>query len=307
MRMCRRNVRYITSKRSSRILRMSGKKTLAILTLTGVLVFGNLSAAYARVKAPGYMLTGTWCMDASGWWYRYPNFDYAKNKWEHINGYWYHFGPTGYMDTGWYTENGKSYYLDPNYGAMYENCQLIIDGYTYDFDDSGAATKANNYKSPVVIPPEDQKSDLEKQLDMMCDEILSGLVYDGMSDRQKLTNIYYWIRHNLSYNGHSATRDWVTEAFEGLRKRHGDCYTYFSVAQALLTRAGYPSIEVIRSTDNDHFWNLTRCDGQWYHFDTTPRAAGGTFCLLTDAEMLSYSMAHRGCFTFDRSLYPPTP
>ena len=69
----------------------------------------------------------------------------------------------------------------------------------------------------------------------------------------------------------------------------------------------FPSIEVIRYTDNDHYWNLTQCDGQWYHFDTTPRSWGGSFCLLTDAEMLAYSHAHGGCFEFDRSLYPPTP
>lgn len=281
-------------------------KTAAAILLTGALAFGSVSTAFAGVIGHG-ISAGKWQQDSIGWWYQYYNSYYPVNKWEFINGYWYHFGPAGYMDTGWYTENGVMYYLDPVNGNMYRNCQSVIDGFTYDFDDSGAANLENHYKSPVVIPPEDQKSDLEKLVDAMCDDVLSGLVYDGMTDRQKLTNIYYWVRSNLSYSGHSATRDWVTEAYEGLRRHRGDCYTYFAVTQALLTRAGFPSIEVIRCTDNDHFWNLTQCDGQWYHFDTTPRAAGGTFCLLTDAQMLAYSAAHRGCFAFDQSLYPPTP
>ena len=175
------------------------------------------------------------------------------------------------------------------------------------FDETGAATRETSYRSPVVIPPEEEKSETHKIVDAMCDDILAGIINDAMTERQKLNAIYWWVRGHFSYGGHSATRDWVQEAYQGLRRHHGDCYTYFAVTQALLTRAGFPSIEVIRYTDNDHYWNLTQCDGQWYHFDTTPRSWGGSFCLLTDAQMLAYSRAHGGCFAFDQSLYPPTP
>lgn len=285
---------------------MRKRKKVTAMLLAGLVLMGSVNTAWAGTAGP-LGAVGKWRQDETGWWYQYPDSRYPADMWGYIDGYWYHFGPTGYMDTGWYTENGIQYFLDPVYGAMYQNRQEVINGYTYSFDQSGAASRVNNYKSPVVIPPEDQKTELEKTVDMMCDDILSRIIYDGMNDYQKLSSIYSWIRGNFSYGGHSETRDWVYEAFQGLRRHRGDCYTYFSVAQALLTRAGYPSIEVIRYTDNDHYWNLTQCDGQWYHFDTTPRAAGGTFCLLTDAQMLAYSVSHRGCFAFDQSLYPPTP
>ena len=183
----------------------------------------------------------------------------------------------------------------------------VVNGVTYNFDSTGAGTVAWPYKSPVVIPPEDQKSELQKALDAVCDGILAQITNSSMGERQKAEAIYRWVRGNLRYSGHSATRDWVTEAYQGFRRRHGDCYTYFSVSQALLTRAGLPSIEVIRNTDNDHYWNMTQVDGVWYHFDTTPRSWGGWFCLLTDAQMAAYSAAHRGCFSFTHRLYPPSP
>ena len=144
-------------------------------------------------------------------------------------------------------------------------------------------------------------------MDAVCDGILAQITNSSMGERQKAEAIYRWVRGNLRYSGHSSTRDWVTEAYQGFRRRHGDCYTYFSVSQALLTRAGLPSIEVIRSTDNDHYWNMTRVDGTWYHFDTTPRKGGGEFFLLTDQELAAYSSAHNDSHDFDPSLYPATP
>lgn len=142
----------------------------------------------------------------------------------------------------------------------------------------------------------------------MADAVLAGIVNDSMTQRQKAEAVYAWIRGSFRYSGHSATRDWVQEAYQGIRRRHGDCYTYFAVSQELLTRCGIPCIEVIRYTDNDHYWNLVQLeDGSWYHFDTTPRRAGGYFCLWTDAQMLDYSARHGNSFAFDRSLYPPTP
>ena len=282
------------------------RKTVTAMFIAGMMVIIPASKALAGTEGPMGPI-GQWRQDDVGWWYQYPNSNYPANMWGYINGLWYHFGPTGYMDTGWFTENGIQYYLDPVNGDMYHDRQEIINGITYSFDSSGAATMVNSYKAPVVIPPEEEKSDLHKAVDMMCDDVLAAIINPAMNDYQKLSSIYAWVRRNFSYGGHSETRDWVYEAYQGFRRHRGDCYTYFAVTQALLTRAGYPSIEVIRYTDNDHYWNLTQCDGQWYHFDTTPRAAGGTFCLLTDAQMLAYSAAHRGCFAFDQSLYPPTP
>lgn len=273
----------------------------------GVLLLA--SGLAVAVSFPALAAPRKWEYDENGWWYgtNGPAGDYAVSEWQYIDGEWYYFDETGYMVTGWLDEGGARYYLKPESGAMLHSTTEVIDGVQYQFDDSGACRVIWPWKSPVVIPAESEKSETFKALDSMCDSILSGIIDDSMSQRQKAEAIYSWVRGNLRYNGRSATRDWVEEAYQGIRRRRGDCYTYFAVSQALLTRAGFPSIEVIRYTDNDHYWNLTQVDGNWYHFDTTPRSWGGTYCLLTDAQMGALSAAHYNCFAFDRSLYPPTP
>ncbi|MCD8083981.1 MAG: hypothetical protein LUE86_10875 [Clostridiales bacterium] len=246
-----------------------------------------------------------WMKDDIGWYYRLSGGSFVTNAWRQINGSWYYFDADGYMQTGALVQGGVFYYLKGN-GEMARNETLTVDGVSYQFDENGAGTANWPYKSVTVIPPEEEKTDMEKTVDAMCDQILAGLVNEGMSKRQKATAIYGWVRGSFRYTGSSATRDWVTEAYQGLRSKHGDCYTYFAVSQALLTRAGIRCIEVVR-VDNDHFWNLVELEDGWWHFDTTPRRAGGYFCLWTDAQMADYSRRNGGCFEFDRSLYPATP
>lgn len=247
-----------------------------------------------------------WMYDDVTWYYRFSNGKFAANGWYYIDRNWYYFDEVGYMKTGLIQDNGITYYLTDS-GAMAHDTQLTINGITYDFDSSGAATAQWPYKPLSTVAPEQQEM-WDNTVAGMADSILSGLINDSMTPREKATAIYAWVRGSFRYTGHSATRDWVQEAYQGIRSRHGDCYTYFAVSQALLMRAGIPCIEVIRYTDNDHYWNLVQLeDGNWYHFDTTPRRAGGYFCLWTDAQMLSYSARHGGSFEFDRSLYPPTP
>jgi len=249
---------------------------------------------------------GKWERDGYGWWFTRPNGEYITSDWLKWNGCWYHFDEKGYMQTGLIFDNGAYYYLEES-GAMVAGESRMIGGIAYYFDASGAAAVEWPYKEITRIPAEAEKSELHKTLDQMCDEVLAGITSARMSRREKATAIYAWMRKNFRYSGRSATRDWVTEAYQGLRKRHGDCYTYFAVAQALLSRSGIPCIEVIRYTDNDHYWNLIQLEDGWWHFDTTPRSAGGYFCLWSDAQMAAYSARHGGCFAFDRALYPPTP
>ncbi len=247
-----------------------------------------------------------WLLDDTGWYYRDPDQSYVTG-WREFDEEWYYFDEVGYMKTGLAEIDGVNYYFEGN-GIMVHDDSREIDGIAYNMDSSGAAVVAWPYKAVTYVVPEDQKSDFHKSVDAMADSVLARIVNSGMSRRQKAEAVYAWIRGSFRYSGHSATRDWVEEAYQGLRRRHGDCYTYFAVSQELLVRCGIPCMEVVRYTDNDHYWNLVQLDdGQWYHFDATPRSAGGYFCLWTDGQMLSYSVAHSNCFAFDRALYPPTP
>lgn len=258
--------------------------------------FGNDGAA---IRLPSSYQG--WMLDDVTWYYRYSDGSFAENGWKQIGGERYYFDEDGYMKTGLLTEGDTIYYLNED-GSMAHDTQVTVDGVTYTFDSSGAAEWP--YKQLTKVAPEQEE--MWQTVSDMADTILEGIVNDSMTDRQKAEAIYAWVRGSFTYSGHAATRDWVQEAYNGFRRRHGDCFTYYSVSAALLTRCGIPCIEVVRYTDNGHYWNLIRLsDDKWYHFDTTPRKQGGYFCLWTDEQMLNYSSKHGGCFAFDRSLYPP--
>lgn len=247
-----------------------------------------------------------WMKDDVHWMFRLPDGTFLTNDWREMDGYWYYFDETGHAKTGLLDLDGVLYYFREN-GTMVQNERVQIGEAAYDFDENGAGTYFWPYKPITVIPPEEEKTELHRALDQMCDQILAGITTPTMTKRQKAEAIYAWVRRNFRYAGSSTSRDWVTEAYQGMRRKHGDCYTYFSVSQALLTRCGITCMEVIRSTDNHHYWNLVNCGDGWYHFDATPRSLGGYFCLWTDAQMAAYSSAAGNCFVFDRSLYPATP
>ena len=153
-----------------------------------------------------------WMFDDTGWYYRLPDGSFITDGWEQIDGRWFFFDPIGYMETGLIDWNGTAYYLDDASGAMVTDASRVVDGVTYNFDASGAGTVAWPYKSPVVIPPEEEKSELQKTVDAVCDGILAQITNSSMGERQKAEAIYRWVRGNLRYSGHSSTGDWVTEA-----------------------------------------------------------------------------------------------
>ncbi len=242
-----------------------------------------------------------WMLDDTTWYYRFADGNFAVG-WLNIKGDWYYFDENGYMVTGLIQDNGSTYYLTES-GAMAHDTQMVVNGVTYDFDSSGAAKWP--YKPVSAVAPEQEE--LWQTVASMADSVLAGIVNDNMTKRQKAEAIYAWVRGSFTYGGHTATKDWVTEAYNGFRRRHGDCFAFYATSQALLMRCGIPSIEIVR-VDGGHYWNLIQLDdGNWYHFDTTPRRLGGYFCLWTDAQMAAYSSSHSGCFDFDRSLYPRTP
>lgn len=245
-----------------------------------------------------------WIQDGAGRWFRNKDGTWPKAGWLALDGEWYDFDENGYARTGWLEENGIRYYLDGQ-GRMLHDEEQIIDGITYRFDSSGAGAPA--VKTPVVIPPDDQKTELERTVDAMADQVLARIVTPGMNDHQKATAIYNWVRGNFTYSASGSMGHWPTAAYEGFRRRRGNCFTYYSVSLALLSRVGIPSIEVIRETDNGHWWNMVYVDGVWLHFDATPRRLGGNFCLLTTDQLLAYSNTHGASHVFDPSKYPATP
>jgi len=138
------------------------------------------------------------------------------------------------------------------------------------------------------------------------DEVLAEIITDDMSAYDKAHAIYVWVQGNIGYSESDDSGDWLKGAYDGLKNRHGDCYNYFAVSKALLTRAGIPNedIEIIPTATRHHYWNVIDCGEGWRHFDTTPRldkSFKGFY--LTDEELMTYSDAHYHSHNYDREIY----
>ncbi len=142
-------------------------------------------------------------------------------------------------------------------------------------------------------------------------EVLDQITTDDMGVKEQAYAIFQWVHRNIIYSTTSEKDSWTNGADTGFTVGIGDCFIYFSTAKALLTAAGIPNIDVVRSDTSRarHYWSLVNCGDGWYHFDTCIRADGGETFMYTDAEVAEYaaSAAHTDYYTFDHSLYPATP
>ncbi|MEA4890404.1 MAG: transglutaminase domain-containing protein [Clostridiaceae bacterium] len=140
----------------------------------------------------------------------------------------------------------------------------------------------------------------EDELNVLVDQILGEIIKPGMSDLDKISEIFYWIAGHIDYTGHSDKSDWIKGAYTGITKGTGDCFNYFATAKALLTRAGFECIPIERvaNAKTRHYWNLVKYNGQYYHFDPLPNLAKYHYvCLLrTDAEVAAYTADNHPLF-----------
>ncbi|NCU25673.1 transglutaminase domain-containing protein, partial [Candidatus Nomurabacteria bacterium] len=142
------------------------------------------------------------------------------------------------------------------------------------------------------------------------DQVLDEIIDPGMSDLEKMSEIFYWIADHINYIGTSDKSDWIKGAYLGMTRGTGDCFNYFAAAKAFLTRAGYETIPIERVKDakTRHYWNLVKYEGEWYHFDPLPNLAKYHYvCLLrTDAEVAEYSKKNTRFYEFDKTGIPAT-
>ena len=144
----------------------------------------------------------------------------------------------------------------------------------------------------------------------LADMVLADIIESWMSDRQKAAAIYDWCVANVKYSTSTSylMGNFAKAAYNGFRVHYGNCYTYYAMASALLTRAGISNIEIQRNDpENPHYWNLVNIDGNWYHLDTCPQPSPHSLkvCLLTDKELSAFTKP--GYYSFDSSKYPATP
>ncbi len=144
--------------------------------------------------------------------------------------------------------------------------------------------------------------------DEEADKVLAKIIKPNMTQLQKAEAIYRWIKKHVGYTGDSDKTDWLAEAYRAFTKKEGDCFTFFAVAQELLTRAGIENMRVTRlGGKTQHFWNLVDCGDGWYHFDSCPNRDHVETFMLTDAELDAFADT-RGSYYYnrDKTLYPET-
>ncbi len=154
------------------------------------------------------------------------------------------------------------------------------------------------------------KAVTRQSVNELADKILATIVTDTMDSRQKARAIYAWCVANISYSSSTSNLmgHFNRAAYSGFTKHYGNCYTYYAVASALLTRAGIENIEIHRNDSNrPHYWNLVKINGAWYHFDTCPQPAPYrlTVFLLTDSQVRAFPLSYY--YNFDANNYPATP
>lgn len=188
-----------------------------------------------------------------------------------------------------------------------ENVSLVIDSSSVDLTRTGtysltysATDKRGNtaeVKVSVIVLEADagEASPTEictrEELDALCDEILSEIFTEGMTDVEKLRAIYNRVR-KITYIGTSDKSSWVGGAYTGLTVGKGDCYNYWAASKALITAAGFATYDLQRiGWTSQHFWQIVYVDGGWYHYDACPHYAQYPWdsFLMTESELRGYA------------------
>jgi hypothetical protein len=162
-------------------------------------------------------------------------------------------------------------------------------------------------------------------LNDLLDPILEKLIRNGMDTKQKLRAIYDYVYENVAYVSTSDKSSWVRAAYNGLKNRNGDCFTYFALSKAMMERVGIENMDVERLPElaifvnERHYWSLvnigTETEPEWYHFDACHLNDIGRpwGFLMTDDQLLQYSDRRESVngisgyfYLYDTASYPPS-
>mgnify|MGYP003303416189 CR=1 FL=1 len=141
-------------------------------------------------------------------------------------------------------------------------------------------------EKPPAVTPRQYYDTGDAELNALCDEILDELVDSSMTERETAYKVYCWIEDKINYKGGTDMTDWVAVAKEVLVTRKGNCFAYYSVSRAMLTRLGYENV-MATEYEFTHYWNMVKVDGCWWHWDTTNNWGTQRF-LWTSEQLLAY-------------------
>ena len=109
----------------------------------------------------------------------------------------------------------------------------------------------------------------KEKAQQLARKVLSGLW--GKDDVATARNIFNWVHSHIYYAHVPGRPSYAKACYRGFSRRSGDCYVYYACSKMLLDLAGIPNMMVRRYPvyGSNHYWNLVKLNGQWYHCDAT--------------------------------------
>lgn len=148
----------------------------------------------------------------------------------------------------------------------------------------------------------------EEQFEAAVNACYDSIITEDMNLKEKGYAIFQYTNQNIRYKASSDKKDWKYEAWRGITTGRGDCFTFCSVARALLEKAGADVQVVTRyggKKNTRHWWLLVDLGTGYYHFDAINVGPKNYTCFMrTTAEVLKRS---KSFWSFNQSLYPATP
>lgn len=223
---------------------------------------------------------------------------------------------TGVVNRQFYVGEGISYLKGVTaIDAVDGEVEIIIDRSKVDPKTPGeyevtytARDKAGNETSMTAIITLSEVKVTEEQLDEAAEQVLAEITTEDMTMEEKAWEIYKYVNTHVRYWDSSDKKDWRAEAYRGITEGWGDCFTYFSVSQILLTKIGAEILPVERMGGvSRHYWHIINLGGGWYHFDACIHIPKFVSFMRTDAELDAFAATQRpgyNYYTYDKTKYP---
>ena len=184
---------------------------------------------------------------------------------------------------------------------------------TFTATDSAGNIATQTAVLTVVSDEKDVRTLTEEDVYRIGEAMIEDLNMDPeLPEEKRARKVYRAVQDSMWFKDNNDEVPWFTAAAIAINRGYGDCRNYYAYAKLLLDCAGFENMQVehLRTSEKEsrHYWNLVKINGEWYHFDTTPRKGRSDFFMLTDAQLDAYSATQSDhIFNRDKSLYPATP
>lgn len=221
----------------------------------------------------------------------------------------------GVVDKQFYVGEGISY-LDGVYAVdnVDDEVEINVDRKNVDTKKAGvyevsytATDKAGNTTTQNAFVTLSNTLVSEEKLNAEVEKVLSEITTEDMTMADKIWAIYKYVNTNIYYINSSNKDDWRAEAYRGITEGCGDCFTYYSVCNALLNGIGAEimSVRRIETAATRHYWHMVNIGNGWYHFDASFHTDRYVSFMLTDAQLQEYTDKRgRDYYAYDKTKYP---